>query len=358
MTDGRHVQRRSARAALFISAVAGVVILTAGGAFAAFRYDHARAQQILPGVTVAGVSVGGMTREQAIDAVERATGRRLASTNITIHAGGRSWTQTPAALGREAGVASAVDRALGVNNSMGVLSRVWHRVRSEPVGVSIDVTFSGAAGVGAFVGKVADAVRIQAVDAAMTERDGKVVFVKSRPGRVLDKKAAARLLRRALQTDETSVTLPTESVRASVTEKRLGPTIVVHLDQNRLDLYRGFSVQETFPVATAKPGFTTPVGDWTVDAKAVDPVWHNPALDSWGAGEPAVVPGGPGNPMGPRALYLSAPGLIRIHGTNDESSIGHYASHGCIRMHNADVLRLYPLVPVGTHVLIVGARPY
>jgi lipoprotein-anchoring transpeptidase ErfK/SrfK len=70
-----------------------------------------------------------------------------------------------------------------------------------------------------------------------------------------------------------------------------------------------------------------------------------------------VVGPGPGNPMGPRAFYITAPGLIRIHGTSDPASIGRYASHGCIRMQNADVTILYPMVPVGTHVLVVGYRP-
>src|SRR5437660_1008885 len=77
----------------------------------------------------------------------------------------------------------------------------------------------------------------------------------------------------------------------------------------------------------------------------------------WGAGEPLVVGPGPGNPMGPRALYITAPGLIRIHGTSDPASIGRYASHGCIRMQNADVTTLYPMVAVGTHVVVVGYRP-
>ena len=49
--------------------------------------------------------------------------------------------------------------------------------------------------------------------------------------------------------------------------------------------------------------------------------------------------------------------MIRIHGTPSDDSIGRYASHGCIRMHNSEVEALYPLVPVGTHVIIVGVRP-
>ena len=63
------------------------------------------------------------------------------------------------------------------------------------------------------------------------------------------------------------------------------------------------------------------------------------------------MPPGPGNPLGTRAMYLNAPG-IRIHGTYDTSSVGTYASHGCIRMTIADSEALYPLVPVGTTVLI------
>jgi L,D-transpeptidase ErfK/SrfK len=153
------------------------------------------------------------------------------------------------------------------------------------------------------------------------------------------------------------VVLRPRDVEPKVTDATLGRTIVVHLDRNELDLYDGFHVIRSWDVATAKPGFTTPNGDWTVYDKQVDPTWHNPAPDGWGAGEPLVVGPGPGNPMGPRAFYITAPGLIRIHGTSDDASIGRYASHGCIRMHNDDVVTLYPMVPVGTHVLIVGHRP-
>ncbi len=66
---------------------------------------------------------------------------------------------------------------------------------------------------------------------------------------------------------------------------------------------------------------------------------------------PAYIPPGPGNPLGTRALYLNAPG-IRIHGTYNSASIGTYASHGCIRMLIGDSEALFPLVPVGTKVII------
>lgn len=67
------------------------------------------------------------------------------------------------------------------------------------------------------------------------------------------------------------------------------------------------------------------------------------------------VPGGPGNPLGARALYLyrgQRDTLYRIHGTNQPGSIGRSVSNGCIRMINAHVIDLYQRVPVGARVVV------
>jgi L,D-transpeptidase ErfK/SrfK len=85
--------------------------------------------------------------------------------------------------------------------------------------------------------------------------------------------------------------------------------------------------------------------------KRINPTWVNPAKDTWGAGEPDFIPPGPDNPLGTRAMDLSAPG-IRIHGTPADYSIGHYASHGCIRMHIWEAEDLFNRVQVGTPVII------
>ncbi|MCQ1856229.1 L,D-transpeptidase, partial [Neorhizobium galegae] len=66
---------------------------------------------------------------------------------------------------------------------------------------------------------------------------------------------------------------------------------------------------------------------------------------------PAVVKPGPANPLGTRAIYL-ADGLLRIHGTNDPSSIGTNASSGCFRMYREDVEELYEMVQPGTQVIV------
>ncbi len=79
-----------------------------------------------------------------------------------------------------------------------------------------------------------------------------------------------------------------------------------------------------------------------IDGKYIKPAWSPPALDQarTTARLPPVIPGGsPQNPMGVAAMTLSGGGQYAIHGTNNEGSIGGFVSHGCIRMHNADIDR-------------------
>jgi lipoprotein-anchoring transpeptidase ErfK/SrfK len=93
------------------------------------------------------------------------------------------------------------------------------------------------------------------------------------------------------------------------------------------------------------------------------PEWHPPKemivreLRQYGRRLPDVMPGGPDNPLGARALYLyqgTRDTLYRIHGTNAPQTIGQAMSSGCIRMLNQDVIELYRRAPIGTRVLVLG----
>ena len=334
-----------------------LLVLGAGGAaYAAFRYDRSMTDRILPGVRVGGVDVSGMTREEALAAV-RARASLDLDREITVRVHGERYRVTPRSLGRRAWVDAAVDRALDVSAEFGWFSRAWHRLRDDPVRRDIPVRVDGAGGVARFVRRTARDVRVEPTDASIGLSEGRLVFTEATPGAALDARRAEELLTAAIADGSSRVRLTMHGVEPKVTPQTMGPTVVVHVDTNTLDLYDGFHVTRTWNVATAKPGWITPAGEWTIERKAENPTWYNPALDSWGADLPAVIPGGPGNPMGTRALYITAPGLIRIHGTSSPESIGRYASHGCIRMHNEEIEQLYELVPVGTTVIIMGARP-
>ena len=110
------------------------------------------------------------------------------------------------------------------------------------------------------------------------------------------------------------------------------PRIHVHVDTRILTMTSNGTVR-TYPGAVGKPSTPTPVGEWTIVFKSVDP----------------------GGPFGVRWMRLSVPwGGYGIHGTNNPNSIGKAVSHGCIRLYNEDVTQLYDLVPIGTPVSITG----
>ncbi|BCU82833.1 hypothetical protein JIR001_26160 [Polycladomyces abyssicola] len=125
-----------------------------------------------------------------------------------------------------------------------------------------------------------------------------------------------------------------------------GYRIVVDKSTNTLTLYQNGTELRSYPVATGRSPRLTPEGTFPIVIKVVNPSWKN-------------VPGGvPQNPLGKRWLGLSVRGddgtTYGIHGTNRPDSIGTYASHGCIRMRNADVAELFRIIPVGTPVTIVN----
>lgn len=360
MARGQHGIRRRFGAPAVAVTVAAALSLAAGGVvLAAYRYDQARADLILPGISVEGVDVGGMSRGEAVAAVSATVDGRL-DEPIEVGIGDRLWRVTPSRLGERADVDPAVEQAFTAGSEYGFLYRSWHRFRREPVGIEIEPTYGidSDIAIRAFVDDLARRVAVAPTDAAITiGADGGLAFIRPKLGRRLRIGRSVEELRAALASDLGSVTLAMREVAPKITAKTLGPTIVVRLDLNRLELYEGFKVDGAWDVATAKPGWTTPTGVWTIWDKRENPTWYNPALDDWGADLPAVIPGGPGNPMGTRALYIDAPGLIRIHGTSSDESIGRYASHGCIRMHNWEVEELFDRVPVGSHVIVVGSRP-
>jgi L,D-transpeptidase-like protein len=359
MARGRHELRAGrTRWPLIVGLAAGVLLLAlSGAAYAAYRYEQANAGRILPGTKVAGVDVSGMTRREAIQAV-RARARLDLDRKVVVLVEGERFATTARELGRRAWIGRAVDQAVKASERLGWVERAWRRLRDDPVHVDVALSFGGDRGVEGFVRRTARSVAVDPRDASIgIGKDGGLALRRSTPGSALDARRAERLLSQALGDGSSLVRLSVHPVAAKINARTMGPTIVVHVDTNRLDLYEGFDVTHSWDVATAKPGYVTPSGEWSLYQKREDPTWYNPALDGWGAGLPAVVPGGPGNPMGTRALYITAPGLIRIHGTTSPDSIGRYASHGCIRMHNEEVEVLYDLVPVGTKVIIIGARP-
>jgi hypothetical protein len=332
--------------------VLGVLaLLGAGTAYAAYRYDRSTSDRILPGIAVAGIDVGGMRRDQAIREVQERAEERLTD-DLAVQAGGVTWTVTPSALGVTADVAAAVDRAFMFAEEMSFVSRLYHRIADEPVDRGFRVAFVyDEAAVAAFVQQAEDEVAVPVVDAAFELVEDEIVLRRSQIGVELQTEAATKQILRALARQLDSVQIPLREVEPEVRTASLGTSIVVDVSANTLEVYEGLKVVAEYRVATGTPQYPTPVGTFEIIDKKENPTWYNPDPDGWGAGLPLSIGPGPGNPLGTRAMYLSAPG-IRIHGTWDSSSIGTAASHGCIRMHVEDAEELYPNVPIGARVIV------
>jgi lipoprotein-anchoring transpeptidase ErfK/SrfK len=108
-----------------------------------------------------------------------------------------------------------------------------------------------------------------------------------------------------------------------------------------------------YGVGVGRDGFTWS-GVQTISRKAEWPDWHPPAqMIARQPYLPRFMAGGPGNPLGARAMYLGN-SEYRIHGTNDPSTIGKFVSSGCVRLTNEDVADLFSRVDVGTKVVVLS----
>jgi hypothetical protein len=283
-------------------------------------------------VTIGRIAVGGYTARQAADAAEDAFSQRLALTTDR-----RIQLISPGRLGAHALVADAVAGAF----------------RAQP-GEDVSITVA------------VDPRHLDRYVSAMNKRyarasrDARIKLVGLRPvvkpqqdGVAVRQRALFAKLASALSTgDRMPIRIPFKHVKPAVTASDFKTAVVIQRSSNRLVVWDGRHRWGTFGVATGQAIYPTPLGQFSIVTKQMNPWWYPP--DSpWAAGL-SPVPPGPGNPLGTRWMGLSAPG-VGIHGTPDAASIGYSASHGCIRMRIPDAERVFDHVSVGTPVFIVPA---
>ncbi len=129
-------------------------------------------------------------------------------------------------------------------------------------------------------------------------------------------------------------------------------TVVIDTPNTYLYLVLGNGRALRYGIGVGREGFTWS-GTQNVTKKAEWPDWTPPPeMIERQPYLPRFMAGGPGNPLGARAMYLGG-SVYRIHGTNDPSTIGHRVSSGCIRLTNEDVSDLYTRVNVGTKVVVL-----
>jgi lipoprotein-anchoring transpeptidase ErfK/SrfK len=133
---------------------------------------------------------------------------------------------------------------------------------------------------------------------------------------------------------------------AAENQSRPARRIVISLADRKLAVVEAGRVVEVFATAVGAPESPSPTGSYEIVNRLAEPTWY---------GHGKVVPPGKSNPIGTRWMGLSVKGY-GIHGTNAPSSIGHNASHGCIRLRNSDVEKLFEMVAVGDAVELYANR--
>ncbi|MGP1385626.1 MAG: L,D-transpeptidase [Thainema sp.] len=137
------------------------------------------------------------------------------------------------------------------------------------------------------------------------------------------------------------------SIAAKQQEQVQATRLVLKRSERRVYAYQDEQELASFPVAVGKPGWETPVGTFHVRTMVKNPGWTHPFT-----GE--VMSPESNNPLGERWIEFWTDGFnsIGFHGTSNRSSVGQAASHGCVRMYNEDIQKLYEWVSKGTLVIV------
>lgn len=136
------------------------------------------------------------------------------------------------------------------------------------------------------------------------------------------------------------------SAQVSALSGPLHRQVIVSIPDRKLAVIENGTVIRVFPVAVGAAVRPSPTGAFLIVNRLSNPTYYHPGV---------VIPAGTDNPIGPRWIGLNRKGY-GIHGTNEPRSIGQAASHGCIRLRNADVKDLYRMVRVGDMVEIRAQR--
>jgi lipoprotein-anchoring transpeptidase ErfK/SrfK len=118
--------------------------------------------------------------------------------------------------------------------------------------------------------------------------------------------------------------------------------VIVSIPDHKLAVLENGSVLRKFDIAVGASVSPSPTGQFVVVNRLSNPTYYHPGV---------VIPPGPDNPIGTRWIGLNRKGF-GIHGTNAPTSVGKSASHGCIRLRNRDVEKLFALLSVGDTVEI------
>jgi lipoprotein-anchoring transpeptidase ErfK/SrfK len=346
---------RRNRLAIVAGIAVGVLVLLA---VAMLVYDHSRKDRIAKGVTIDGVSVGGLSESAARSKIDHELISPL-NRPVIVRSGSHRWTLSARRAGLVVDATNMVSQAVDASREGSIFTRTFRGLFGGSVeqDVPLVVSYSHPA-VRGLTAKIRSSVNRAPRDATVAASASGLTEVPGENGMSVDSDRLGGRIVRALASTGTArtVSVPAHVVKPKVTTSELAAKypayIVIDRSAFRLRLYRHLQLARTYEIAVGMEGLETPAGLHHIEWKQVDPPWYVPKKAWAGALAGTVVPPGPQDPL--KARFMSFEGGAGIHGIDpsEYSSIGHDASHGCVRMRIPDVIALYDQTPVGTPVYI------
>jgi lipoprotein-anchoring transpeptidase ErfK/SrfK len=257
-------------------------------------------------------------------------------------------------------VISPTIRALAASREGSIFSRTWRAITGDSVhrDIPLRVSYSRAQ-VSAFAERVSAAVARTPRDASVQPSGSGLNEISSREGLALQTGRLTRRVRQALTGLDSNRTVkaPVRKVSPAITTGQLASRypayIVVDRGSFQLRFYQHLKLTNTYPIAVGMQGLETTPGLYHVQWKQVNPPWYVPNSAWAGALAGKTIPPGPEDPL--KARFMAFNGGAGIHGIDpsEYGTIGHDASHGCVRMRIPDVIALYARTPVGTPVYVL-----
>ena len=334
-----------------------VLVVLGGGAGALYAYDAARSDVIAHGVVVAGVPIGGLSRDEARQKLLRVLAPRM-SRRVTIQFGRRRIFISTAALKFKLDTDAMVAEAVQESRRGTFVGRAIRELAGDHVHARLPakITYSNPV-VWSLVRRVKKHVAHPPVDAWIEPSGDTLIVHGARNGVAVRWRLLAFTLVRELANPTSShvIQVPVLLRKPKVSRAKLVRQNPWYITINRgafqLHLWHNLRLYKTYTIAVGQIGLETPAGLYHVQNKEIDPAWHVPNSPWAGSLAGQVIPGGvPENPL--KARWLGIANGAGIHGTDSTWSLGHAASHGCIRMAIPDVIQLYDLVPLHAPVYI------
>jgi lipoprotein-anchoring transpeptidase ErfK/SrfK len=317
--------------------------------------DYQQRGLVPTGVSVAGKSLDGMTEAQARAVITQTVATPMMRP-VTVTGDKKTFVIDPKGI-VTIDTDAMIAEAYAPRRTAPFVARLEHDLAGTPLPAEIKPKYTvDTATIDAWVASTAATINRKPVDAKRLIVKYELKIKPSVYGAKVDQVGTAQRISDALQADNALavesrvVTIPITASKPHVVESMFKKTLIVSLSQHKVRLYSGAKLEKTYPVAIGTAQYPTPPGDWKIVEKRYLPTWTNPG-SAWAKSMPPFIGPGPGNPLGTRALNLSADG-IRFHGTNNIGSVGTAASHGCMRMYMPDIEDMYPRVPVNTPVFI------